>query len=234
MRLPLLSAALAALCFALPATAQKVQVFGGNGMRANSSLILFGADMMAGITVTHGQPKWHDEYTGMLGKLQGKTNRLGKDLWTTFMTSVPLTIGGAKVPAGSYVCGLHCDKQGNFALAMLDATKAMKAGHMPFAPHNWKPDVVTPLKLNKDVSEDSVELMTMTLAVDKQDPMSGTFTMAWGPHTLTADLKVLPAEKGHDEDGDEHDDDDGKEHAKEHAKEHGKEHGDVKAKTGHK
>jgi hypothetical protein len=218
MRLPILSAALAALCFALPATAQKVQVFGGNGMRANSSVILFGAELMAGISVTHGQPTWHEEYTGMLDKLKGKTNRLGKDLWTTFMTSVPLTIGGQKVPAGSYVVGLHCDKEGNFALALLDATKAMKAGAMPFGPQNWKADVLTPLKLNKDVSKESVELMTMTLAANKEDPMSGTFTLAWGPHTLTADLKVTPAAKSdHDEDGG-HDNDD-------HKKAHGKEQG---------
>ena len=222
MRLPILSAALAALCFALPATAQKVQVFGGNGMRANSSVILFGAELMAGISVTHGQPTWHEEYTGMLDKLKGKTNRLGKDLWTTFMTSVPLTIGGAKVPAGSYVVGLHCDKEGNFALALLDATKAMKAGAMPFGPQNWKADVLTPLKLNKDVSKESVELMAMTLAADKEDPMSGTFTLAWGPHTLTADLKVMPKVQGDDDDGDDDDDDDKKEHGK---KEHGKEQG---------
>ncbi|MGK0157243.1 MAG: hypothetical protein ACI9SE_004219, partial [Neolewinella sp.] len=72
MRLPILSAALAAICLSLPATAQKVQVFGGNGMRANSSVILFGSDLMAGITVTHGQPEWRDDYTDMLSKLKGK------------------------------------------------------------------------------------------------------------------------------------------------------------------
>jgi hypothetical protein len=222
MRLPILSAALAALCFALPATAQKVQVFGGTGMRANSSLILFGDGIMAGLSVTHGQPTWHDEYTGMLSKLKGKTNRLGKDLWTTFMTSIPVTIGGAHVPAGSYVVGLHCDKEGNFALALLDASKAMKAGAMPFGPQNWKADVLTPLKLNKDVSKESVALMAMTLASNESDPMSGTFTLAWGPHTLTAEMKMMPAKKteghgDHDKAHGEH----GKEHAEHDKKGHG-------------
>jgi hypothetical protein len=201
MRLPILSAALAAICLSLPATAQKVQVFGGNGMRANSSLILFGAELMAGITVTHGQPQWNDDYTEMLDKLKGRTNRLGKDLWTTFMTSVPVSIGGAAVPAGSYVVGLHCDKQGNFSLAMLDAAKAMKKGAMPFGPQNWKADVMTPLKLNKNISKESVAKMTMTLASDKKDPMSGTFTLAWGPHTLTSALKIMPKMKAEKPDG---------------------------------
>jgi len=203
MRLPLLSTALAALCFALPTPAQKVQVFGGNGMRANSTLVLFGAELMAGISITHGQPTWHDEYSDMLDKLKGKTNRLGKDLWTTFMTSVPLSLGGVMVPAGSYVVGLHCDKDGKFSLAMLDASKAMKAGAMPFGPQNWKADVLTPLTLNKDVAEENVDEMTMTLATDEDDPMSGSFTLAWGPHTLTAPLKIMPAAKKDADDGKE-------------------------------
>lgn len=218
MRFPILTAAFAAICLSLPATAQKVQVFGGNGMRANSSLILFGANMMAGITITHGQPDWRDEYTGMLDKLKGRTNRLGKDLWTTFMNSVPLSIGGKTLPAGSYVVGLHCDKQGNFSLAMLEASKAMKMGAMPFGPQNWKADVMLPLTLNKNVAKEKVGKMKMTLAASKSDPMQGMFTLAWGPHTLTGKLKVLPKAKagGKGDHGGDHDHDGGKhgEHGK--------------------
>lgn len=195
MRLPILSTALAAICLAIPAAAQKVQVFGGDTQRADSSLVLFGADLMAGINVTHGQPVWKDEYTSMLDKLKGKTNRLGKNLWTTFMTSVPITLGGTKVKPGSYVVALKCDDAGNFSLAMLNSNKAMKNGLMPFTPNTWKPDVVTPLKLNKNVAKESVAKMLMTLRSNEKDPMTGSFTLAWGPHTLTADLKITPAPK---------------------------------------
>jgi hypothetical protein len=190
MRFPFLTAALAALCFALPATAQKIQVFGGNSQRACSSLVLFGEGVMAGVTITHGQPEWQAEYDGMLDKLKGKLNRLGKDLWTTFMTSVPVEIGGAQVPAGSYVVGLACDKDGKFALALLDATKAMKAGTMPFGPQNWTPDVLCPLTLNKGAAKESVAKMAMELKADDKDPTKGTFTLAWGTHTLTAGLAI--------------------------------------------
>jgi hypothetical protein len=190
MRFPFLTSALAAICFALPATAQKVQVFGGQSQRACSSLVLFGDNMMAGITVVHGQPKWSPEYDGMLDKLKGKTNRLGKDLWTTFMTSVPLDMGGTKVPAGSYVVGLHCDAEGKFGLAMLDATKAMKEGLLPFGPQKWAADVLVPVTLNKGTAEQNVELMTMTLAASDADPTKGTFTLAWGTHTLTTPMQI--------------------------------------------
>jgi len=195
MRLPILSAALAAICLTVPATAQKVQVFGGDTQRADSSLVLFGADMMAGINITHGQPIWKDEYSGMFDKLKGKTHRLGKNLWTTFMTSTPISIGGTKVRPGSYVVALKCDDAGKFSLAMLNANKAMRQGILPFVPNTWKPDVVTPLKLNLNSSKESVSKMLMTLRSNKKDPMTGSFTLAWGPHTLTADLKIMVAAK---------------------------------------
>ena len=178
-------AVLLALSLAVPAAAQGVQVFGGPSMRASSSLILFGDDMMAGLTVTHGQPEWRDEYTAMLDKLKGKINRLGKDMWTTLATSVPIEIGGAKIAPG-----LHCDQDGVFSLALIDSTKAMKGGLMPFGPQNWKPEVTAPLKLDKDVVDEAVGKMTISLTSSDDDPMQGTFTIAWGPHTLTAPLKI--------------------------------------------
>lgn len=190
MRIPILSTALAALCFSLPATAQKIQVFGGNSQRACSSLVLFGEGVMAGITVTHGQPEWQAEYDGMLDRLKGKINRLGKDLWTTFLTSVPIEVGGVKVPAGSYVVGLHCDADGKFGLALLDATKAMQAGAMPFGPQKWTPDALCPLTLAKDVAAESVAKMTMELKAADGDPTKATFTLAWGKHTLTAPIVI--------------------------------------------
>ena len=200
MRLPALSAVLMTISLATPAVAQGPQVYNFESKRADSSLVLFDNDMMAGINVTHGQPSWKDEYTSMLDKLKGNTHRLGKNLWTTFMTSVPISLGGTMVKPGSYVVALKCDKDGHFALAMVNSNKAMKKGLLPFAPNNWKPDVVTPLKLNKDISKESVSKMLMTLRADKKDAMKGLFTLAWGPHTLTADLKILPAAKGKQQD----------------------------------
>lgn len=183
-------AAFAALSLSIPAFAQKVQVFGGAAARASSSIILFGDDMMAGLTMTYGQPAWQPEYDTMLDKLKGRLNRLGKDMWTTFLTTVPVEIGGVKVEAGSYVVGLMCDKDGNFHLALLDATKAAKAGTLPFGEQKWTPDALCPLTLNKGGSKESADKMTMTLAADAKDPANGTFTLAWGKHTLTGALKL--------------------------------------------
>jgi len=197
MRFNLIPAAFAAFCLALPTTAQekKVQVFGGNTQRAASTMILFGQGLMAGVTIVHGQPEWNDKYTGMLDKLKGKTNRLGKDFWTTFMTNSPIEIGGSKIEPGCYCVALHCDKEGKFSLVMTDSTAAMKKSYMPWGPFEWKPAAKAPLKLNMNASKKSQQTMLMTLKANDDNPMNGTFTLAWGPHTLTAPVKVHKAEK---------------------------------------
>ncbi|MCU0865875.1 MAG: DUF2911 domain-containing protein [Planctomycetes bacterium] len=191
MRFPILSAALAAICFALPATAQKVQVYNFPSQRACSTLLMFGESGQAALTITHGQPEWKAEYDNMdamLPKLKGKVNRLGKDFWTTFMTSAAVEIGGVKVMPGSYVVGIHCDDKGQFALVMFEAGKAMKDGLMPWA-EDLKPEIVCPVTLNKNVAKDAVAKMEMTLKAG-EDPTKSTFTLAWGKHTLTAPIAI--------------------------------------------
>ena len=97
MRLHLFIAAFAAFSFSDHAAAQDtargdVQVYNFDGPRHASNMVLFGTNLAAGITIVHGQPNWKDEYTGMLDMLKGKTHRLGKDLWTTLMTSATIEL----------------------------------------------------------------------------------------------------------------------------------------------
>ena len=197
MRLQLLAAAFAALCLSHHATAQDdaaaggdVQVYNFDGPRHASNMVLFGKNLAAGITIVHGQPNWKDEYTGMLGMLKGKTHRLGKDLWTTLMTSRTIELGGVKIAAGCYCVGLHCDKDGKFALAMIGATRAMKRGLMPFGPQEWKPAVLAPITLEKNVSEKIAKKMVISLAADAKRRDRGSLSIAWGPHRLSAPLKI--------------------------------------------
>lgn len=192
MRLPILSAALAAICFALPATAQKGQVYNFSSQRACSTLLMFGETGQAALTITHGQPEWkasYDNMDAMLAQVKGKVNRLGKDFWTTFMTSAAVEIGGVKVMPGCYVVGIHCDDKGQFALVLLEATKAMKDGLMPWD-DKVKPEIICPLTLNKDVAKEVVGKMEMTLKAGAEDPTKASFTLAWGKHTATAPVMI--------------------------------------------
>jgi hypothetical protein len=195
MRIPFLTAALAALCLALPTTAQKLEGHDDGAMRAETRLMVFTPDfsVFAMASLTHGQPDWKPEYDGMMDKLKGKTNRLGKDWFTTLITSSEFEIGGTKLAPGSYVVGLHCDKEGKFALAFMDSTKAMKDGVNPFM--EWKPEMVASLTLNKDVAAEAVAKMTMTFKADKDGAGKGTFTLAWGKHTLTTPCQLHAPKK---------------------------------------
>jgi hypothetical protein len=197
MRFPILSAALAALCFALPTTAQKLQGMAFPGERAATTLAVFADDFSVAhmASIVHGQPIWQAEYDGMMDKLKGKMNRLGKDWWTTLMTSTELQFGGTKIPAGSYVVGLHCDEKGTFTLGLMDAGKAMKSATHPFGAQNWKPEMSLPLTLHKDSAKEVVSKMTMTFAADEATPGKGEFTLAWGKHTLTAPVMLHVAAK---------------------------------------
>ncbi len=190
MRFPLLTSLATTLLFALPATAQKVRIFGGKQERAATTAILFGQDIIAGMSIVYGQPLWKNEYDQMLDKLKGKTNRLGKDWWTTFTTTLDIEIGGAKIEAGSYVLAIQCDKDGKFHIVGMDAGKAMKQGLTPFVPQTWTPDFAAPLELHKGVLEEAVMKLEMELSVDAEDATKGAFTMSWGKHKLTAPVAL--------------------------------------------
>jgi Protein of unknown function (DUF2911) len=197
MRFPVLSAALAALCFALPVAAQKMNTMAFPGERSTATLAMFSADFRVGYmaSINHGQPIWKPEYDSQLDALKGKLNRLGRDNWTTLMTGADLEFGGTKIPAGSYVVALGCDKEGKFSLALMDATKAMKAAQLPFGPQTWTPEFSVPLTLNKDANKEVTSKMTMTFVADEKEAGKGTFTLAWGKHTLTTAVTMVPAQK---------------------------------------
>jgi len=199
MRLPILSAAFAALCLALPTSAQKIHIFGGNGTRAQTSQLFFGEKVMGGMQFVYSQPKWKDSNDAMLEKLKGGLHRLGMDWWTTFNTTVEVEFGGVKVPAGCYVVGIECSKEGKFSLALLDASKAMKASAMPFPTDektgamNWKPEILVPLEFQKGTAKEVVELMTMTLTLGED--LKGSYTLTWGKHVASAAIAVVPAKQ---------------------------------------
>ena len=206
MRFPFVTAALAALCFALPTTAQKITGASATGTRAETRMMVFNDDfsVFAMASLTHGQPEWKAEYDGMMDKLKGKLNRLGKDWFTTLITSSEIEMGGTKIPAGSYVLGLACDKDGKFSLAFMDSTKAMKAGISPFS-GDWTPEFTAPLELHKDSAKEVVSKMTMKFDATKDGAGKGTFTLAWGKHTLTAAATLHAPHAAKDAAGDKKD-----------------------------
>lgn len=180
----------AALCLALPVAAQKLNGGAAATARAETRIMAYTEDysVFALASVTYGQPEWKAEYDGMLDQLKGKNSRLGKDWFTTLITSSELDLGGAKVAPGSYIVGIHCSPEGKFSLALMDSTKAMKNGVNPF--HDWKPEIVAPLTLHKGTAKEPAKLLTMAFDAKAEDGGKGTFTVAWGTHKLTAPCQL--------------------------------------------
>lgn len=186
MRFPLLPAAIAALCLTVPAAAQKVTATGASSTRAETRIVAFteGFTKFAMASLTYGQPGWKPEYDAQVDTLKGKTNRLGKDWFTTLITSSELELGGVKIAPGSYIVGVHVDAEGKFALALMDSTKAMQQQVNPFT--DWKPEITVPVTMDKGGAPEVVQQMTITFAAKPTDEGGkGTLTIAWGKHTLT-------------------------------------------------
>lgn len=178
-----LSSLLLATSLAVPAFAQ-IQVFGGNGERAASTKIFWDNGPVGMVCVQYGQPEWKDEYDSMLPKLKGKQHRLGKDFWTTFNTSVPVTIGQTKVEPGSYYLGLKVDADGGFHLLVLDAKNSDKQGWAPFIADAWKADYT--VAMTKGETDTVAEKLAIELAAAGDDVTNMTFRIHWGMHTVTA------------------------------------------------
>jgi hypothetical protein len=186
MRFPFLTAALAAFALAVPAAAQKVTATGASSTRAETRIVAFteGFTKFAMASLTYGQPQWKAEHDAHFDELKGKTNRLGKDWFTTLITSSELELGGVTIAPGSYIVGVHVDKDGKFALALMDSTKAMKDKVTPFT--DWKPEITVPVTMERGTAPAVVEKMTMTFqAKPTEGGGQGTLTIAWGKHTLT-------------------------------------------------
>lgn len=190
MRIPFAVAALAALSFA-PITAQ--QVYGGPDEDRNAStLMVFGQDLMAAVSISYSQPTWKDEYNQQLDSLKGQKLRFGKNWWTTMQTGTSLEIAGKHLDAGSYVLGLECDKDGKFWLLVMGADWAMKNKVMPWATDSWTNETKIALDFGKDALKKSVEKMEVEISADKDNPSKGAFAIRWGKHALTAKVHYAP------------------------------------------
>lgn len=160
--------------------------------RRGSNVIMFSDNSLVFVAVTWSAPQWKADYDkpGMLDKFKGQNVRLGKNWWTSLDTSVPLEIGGKKLPAGTYFLGLHYTKDGKFHLVAFDAKTAMQKSFMPWMGDQWKGGTHIPLKLNKDKLAKTAEKMQMSIRAN-QGGATGSFDIHWGKHELHADVKFL-------------------------------------------
>ena len=201
MRFPLGVAALAATALLTASVpAQQLRTFGGTDPERKASTVFLAIvkgeesfDMKGGAAINYSPPTWQDSYDAQLdsGKFNNTNQRLGKNWWTSFDTYSPLEFGGTKIPAGAYYLGIHVDQGGKFQLLFLDPKTVLTSGWVPFMATPWKTELKAPLTFAKNSLPEAVEKMEIAITADQKNPTNGKFSIKWGKHELSAEVKFM-------------------------------------------
>ena len=184
----------AAAALSAPASAQ-VRVFGGDETRGTSTRMVVTPkfEPVAMLFVQHGTPPWKPEYDQMIAGMKKAPKamnlRLGQNYWSSFTTSVPVTIGGATVPAGQHYLGLRIEG-GKMHVSFYEVAKAHAAKMTPWMPKGYKSGAHGVLELKK--AEKATEKLLISLRGETMKEMS--FNIHWGKYQLTAPIR--PAKAG--------------------------------------
>ncbi len=183
-----LAASVLALCGTV--AAQGVQAYAQTVERKCSRIAYFGANGSPGqFNVQYGQPVWRDEHNAQMEAMKGERARFGDNFWTTLDTSMDLTIGGIKVPAGYYYLALGRTEKGDWQLVLFDP-----AALRPYRPDAFVTDklskfpaIEVPLDYAMIKGGEPVEKLSVELTAKKgKDLGHANLEIAWGPHRLAA------------------------------------------------
>ena len=100
------------------------------------------------MSLDYGPIEWKDDYDAKItsGALDGRRWRFGKDHWTNLDTSVDLTFGEVKVPAGHYYLTLERKSGGAYAIAFHDPSKVRSMRIDPVMAESVKGGIEVPLR----------------------------------------------------------------------------------------
>ncbi len=144
------------------------------------------------LAIDYGRPVWKPEYDapGALDKMtNGKTWRVGKDLWTILDTNLPLKIAGKDIAPGAYYLGVQRSADGAaWSLAFIDPTKA-RSGRVDAFEIEKAPVLFTVPLIFKTATEVS-QMLNITLSHAKDDLKNVMLKISWGKFELTTPVQV--------------------------------------------
>src|SRR5690606_13324872 len=171
------------------ASQPQLQVFAQTTERKRNRTLWFGANSSPGqMAIEYGAVPWQDKFEKVIGSKAavGKKWRLGCDFWTSLDTSIEMTVGGVKVAPGYYY--LTLEQRGEaFVLALHDAAEVRKLKLDGFVANLLQGGIEIPMQHQGDV--DVTDALNIEIVLTKgQD--QGEWRIAFGPHLLTAKVKV--------------------------------------------
>lgn len=158
--------------------------------RMGTRLAFFGQASSSGqVAIDYGTAAWKDEYEQAMNgeEVVNRRWRLGQEFWTTLDTSLPVTIGSVRLEPGAYYLTVEKKQDGRFVLAFLDPAQVRKAHIDPFVAHLTKGGQETEMKYEKVA--DKADKLHIVLSSAGEQSASGTLTITFGPHRLTAPVR---------------------------------------------
>ena len=146
--------------------------------------------------IDYGRPVWKKEYedTANFDKMtKGKVYRLGSNFWTTLDTDMPLTVAGAKIPAGLWYLRLHRSQDGaQWSLVFIDPAKA-RAAHIDASEIERAP-IAYKAPMTVEQSTEMKDKLTIDLVFQRTNNKDITLRIGWGKMQLSAPIQVpVPA-----------------------------------------
>ena len=153
-------------------------------------------DVAAGqFAIDYGRPVWKKEYEDPAkfdAMTRGKIWRMGSNFWSILDTQLP-SIGGKKVPVGSYYLGLHRSEEGSeWSLVFIDPGRVRKGRLDAFQIEKAPVEFEALVSIAK--VETQAEKLTITLSHPEDDIRHVTMRVAWGNVALSAAIEVAVPE----------------------------------------
>lgn len=195
--LPALSFALLAFIASLPA--QQAQAT-AEANRTATTLVVSAPEHppQAAVSISYGQATWREAYDAALPLPASNYMRLGVGWWTTLDTIGPIEIGGVRIEAGSYFLGLATAADGSFSLLVFDSRQAMQARLLPASTALYRGQGMPVAKAQLVFAKGALPAVVGKLQIElvssaAADPTTGTLSIRWGKHQLSAALRLHAA-----------------------------------------
>lgn len=164
--------------------------FPETSQRGNTRIFYwFGPDSAGQVAIDFGRPRWQPAFAKFLQQPSGPRWRFGENFWTTLDTNMPLTLGGIDIAVGQYYLVLQRTEAGT-QLVLLDPADLRRRRLDAYEANKTTGGITIPLqasKLEQPAAELDIELTVEATAKD-----TGMLSIRFGPHQLTAPLRMHP------------------------------------------
>ncbi len=144
------------------------------------------------VAIEYGKPVWKEEYEqGFDDLTRGKRWRMGQNYWSNLDTRFPVTIGGTHVERGIYYVVLERFEDDRWRLVLLnpDTSSDRKFDAWHVNRKETASGVEAPLEWER--VQEKADHLQIRFLMDEADHRKAELEIRFGPHKLTAPVRVL-------------------------------------------